>query len=222
MTTNDFAFFGTPRLAVEILDELERAGYVPRVVVTTPDRPQGRGMEVRETPVALWARSHSIELLKPEKLDSGLVSSLEDRSLKLSVVVAYGKILPQALLDILPMYNIHYSLLPRWRGATPVESAILAGDTETGVSIQKIVLTLDAGPVVASEKTEIEADEVAPALRARLNAIAARLLVTVMPSLLSGDLRLKDQDESQVTTCGKIVKEDGHVYLSDDGSELYR
>ena len=104
---SDFAFFGTPALAVEILDELEAAGYVPSVIVTTPDRAQGRGMELRETPVAAWAKERGIEVLKPEKLNSDFIYQLSTRNYQLSIVVAYGKILPQSLLDIMPLYNIH-------------------------------------------------------------------------------------------------------------------
>lgn len=225
MTTsamNKFAFFGTPALAVEILDELAAAGYVPSVIVTTPDRAHGRGMEMKETPVAAWARARGIEVLKPEKLDSDFIHKLQSTNCQLSLVVAYGKILPQALLDIMPMYNIHYSLLPRWRGATPVESAILAGDAETGVAIQKIVYKLDAGPIVAIEKTEIGADETAPELRARLNALAKKKLVAIMPDLAAGDMKLDEQDETSAVSCGKIAKEDGLISLKDDSLVNYR
>ena len=225
MTINrkaNFAFFGTPVLAAEILDGLEIAGYVPSVVVTMPDRPHGRGMEMQETPVASWARERGIEILKPERLDVEFISQLEARSLKLALVVAYGKILPQSVLDLMPMYNIHYSLLPRWRGATPVESAILAGDTETGVAIQKIVHELDAGPLVAVEKTKIGSDETGIALRARLNGIAKELLVAAMPKIISGDMKLVEQDKTLATFCGKISKEDGLVDLSDNGEINYR
>lgn len=217
-----FAFFGTPALAVEILEALERGGHVPAVIVTMPDRAQGRGMDMKETAVAAWGRSRSIEVLKPEKLDSECIQQLKTKNYQLSIVVAYGKILPQALLDVMPMYNIHYSLLPRWRGATPVESAILAGDAETGVAIQRIVHKLDAGPIVALEKTTIGKDETAPALRARLNGIAAELLLRVFTDLAEDTLEERAQDESLVTHCGKISKEDGLVSLSESPEILDR
>lgn len=217
-----FAFFGTPALACEILDALESAGYTPSLIVTMPDRPQGRGMEARETAVAAWGRERGIEVLKPEKLDAAFVSDFAARNVQLSIVVAYGKILPQTLLDVAPMYNIHYSLLPRWRGATPVESAILAGDRETGVAIQRIVFKLDAGALVALEKTRIEDTETTPELRSRLNAIAVKLLVDLMPQLASGTVQLTEQDESLATHCGKMSKEDGLISLSDSGIENYR
>lgn len=225
MTKNpksNFAFFGTPALAVEILEVLEKAGYTPAVIVTMPDRAQGRGMEMKETAVAAWGRKLGIPVLKPEKLDSDFIASLAPRTLSLGLVVAYGKILPQALLDTMPMYNIHYSLLPRWRGATPVESAILAGDAETGVAIQRIVQKLDAGPLVALEKTAIGKDETAPALRTRLNAIAVELLVGIFPELSAGALTETAQDESAVTHCGKISKEYGLVSMYDSAEILDR
>lgn len=218
----NFAFFGTPSLAVEILDALATAGYVPSVIVTTPDRPQGRGMKMKETPVAEWARKRGVEVLKPDMLDAGFIDNFRQRHIAFSIVVAYGKILPQPVLDTMPMYNIHYSLLPRWRGATPVEAAILAGDAQTGVTIQKIIHKLDAGPIVASAKTDIGLSETAPILRLRLNTIAADLLVGIMPQLQSSKVRLAEQDEAQITTCGKISKDDGCIDLSDDAEVNYR
>lgn len=220
--SSSFAFFGTPPLAVDILDALAVAGHMPSLVVTMPDRAKGRGMDLAETPVAAWAREKSIEVLKPEKLDDAFVADFKARGITCSIVVAYGKIVPHMLLDVAPMYNIHYSLLPRWRGATPVESAILAGDEETGVAIQRMVFELDAGPIVALEKTPIGADENVHELRTRLNAMAARMLVMIMPQLLDGSLPLVAQDESLATHAGKMSKEDGLLDLSDDGFINYR
>lgn len=225
MTTKNeikFSFFGTPSLAVDILNALENAGYVPSVIVTMPDRPQGRGMVLTETPVAAWGRVRDIPVFKPEKINDEFIREFMRHDAQFAIVVAYGKILPHNLLEVMPMFNIHYSLLPRWRGATPVESAILAGDSESGVALQRIVYKLDAGPIVAQEKTPIGSDETTPELRARLNTIAARLLVDIMPKLASGDIAGEEQNESDVTTCGKMSKEDGELTLSDDGVTNYR
>lgn len=213
-----FAFFGTPALACDILDSLEAAGQVPAYIVSMPDRAQGRGMVVQPSPVAAWGAARGIEVLKPEKLDEAMIAGMAARGVSFAIVVAYGKIVPQGLLDTYPrgMWNIHYSLLPRFRGATPVESAILAGDTETGVAIQRMVFALDAGPLITLEKTAIGADETAPALRARLNAIAARLLVEVFPQIASGEVVLAEQDASQATRCGKMEKSDGDISHDDD------
>lgn len=213
-----FAFFGTPALACDILDALSQAGYLPELVVTMPDRPQGRGLVLTPSPVAAWAAVRGIEVFKPEKLDGEFVATLAARSIPLAVVVAYGKIIPQPMLDSFSrgMWNIHYSLLPRFRGATPVESAILAGDAETGVVIQRMVFALDAGPIVALERTPIEPHETAPALRTRLNTMAARLLVQIFPQLVSGEVSLVEQNTTEVTRCGKMEKADGDISHDDD------
>lgn len=213
-----FAFFGTPALATEILDALTDAGFTPDVIVTMPDRPQGRGMALQESPVGAWGRSHGVEVVKPESLDDAFRTELQKRELSFAIVVAYGKIVPQSLLDSFEkgMWNIHYSLLPRWRGATPVESAILAGDAETGVAIQRMVFALDAGPIAAIERTRIGDTETTPELRSRLNAIAALLLVGIVPQIADGSIALSEQDTSMATRCGKMTKEDGDITHDDD------
>ncbi len=218
----DFAYFGTPQLAVEILEALEAAGYIPSVIVSVPDKPQGRGMEMKATPVKVWALARGIPVLQPEKLDDTFIRALMAYMPMFAIVVAYGKILPQSLLDVMLMYNIHYSLLPRWRGATPVESPILAGETETGVSIQQIVYELDAGPIVASEKTPLGKDETGQALRLRLNGIAKHVLVALMPEIIAGTTIPVAQDASLATFSRKIAKEDGLLDLSDSGDINYR
>jgi methionyl-tRNA formyltransferase len=221
-----FAFFGTPALACDILDALAAAGYVPELIVTMPDRPQGRGMQMQQSAVGGWGADRGIEVLKPEKLDDACVAGIRERGIPFAIVVAYGKIVPQTLLDAFPlgMWNIHYSLLPRWRGATPVESAILSGDSETGVAIQRMVYALDAGPIAALERTKIADDETAPALRTRLNAIAAELLVRIMPDLAAGNIALLEQDVAGATRCGKMEKSDGDITHDDDAtrSRKYR
>ncbi len=216
--SDSFAFFGTPPLACDILDALADDGYAPAVIVTMPDKPQGRGMEMRATAVGAWGDAHGIEVLKPERLDAAFIDAMRERGIGFAIVVAYGKIVPPTLLDAFPrgMWNIHYSLLPRWRGATPVESAILAGDSETGVAIQRMVFALDAGPIAALETTRIEDTETTPVLRSRLNAIAARLLVSIVPQIADGSITVSEQDASTATRCGKMTKEDGDITHDDD------
>ncbi len=142
MTENklSFAFFGTPELVVPILETLLEKGHVPKVIVTMPDRPQGRKMIITPPPAKVWALAHSIPVLQPEKLDDAFLSELSSFNIDLGVVVAYGKIISKKVLTLPAhgMINIHYSLLPKYRGATPVESAILAGENETGVAIQQM------------------------------------------------------------------------------------
>lgn len=220
----DYAFFGTPELAASILDALAAADHVPQVIVTTPDKPQGRGLKTEPTPVKAWALEHGVPVLQPEKLDDAIREELASYVIDLCVVVAYGKIIPQSILDVprLGMFNVHYSLLPRWRGATPVESAILSGDAETGVSIQKMVFELDAGPVVAERRTKIDPNETAPDLRLRLNEIAKELLPATIDEIVEERATYREQDKSNITKCGKIQKNDGLILLSDDGIVNYR
>lgn len=212
------AFFGTPALTIEILDALAASGYTPSLIVTNPDAPQGRGMVLTSPPPKQWAEERGIAVLQPEKITDTVITELKQQEWDLFIVVAYGVILPQALIDI-PTHgtlNIHYSLLPKYRGATPVEAAILAGDTTTGVCIQKMVYALDAGPLIASTLCPIAADDTALTLRARLNTQAARLLTDTLPQYLSGAITSQTQDDTLATRCGKIKKEDGCITLEDD------
>lgn len=219
-----FAFFGTPSLAVELLDALKSEGFIPAIIITTPDKPVGRKMLITPPPVKTWAIKNNIEYLQPTSLiDPSFIYKLSTINYQLALVVAYGKILPQNIIDLpkLGTFNIHYSLLPRYRGATPVESAILNGDTETGVSIQKMVFELDAGDVVVSERTEIKPDETAPELRSRLNEIAKCLLTKTVREIISGKINPQKQDPAQATFCHKIKKEDGLIDLLADPKTNY-
>lgn len=211
-----FIFFGTPDVASETLEILKSHGVMPQLIVTAPDRPVGRHFVMTPSPVKVWADENNIPTLQPEKITPDIVLYLQQKAQELGVdifiVVAYGKILPQSLIDIPTRgtYNIHYSLLPRHRGASPVEAAILAGDPETGVSIQKMVFKLDAGPVVAESKIAIDANDTTPSLRGKLIPIGAHLLADILPTLAS-DMPATIQDESAATHCGKTKKEDGLI-----------
>ena len=158
------------------------------------------------------------------KLDEAFSFQLSAFSLDLSVVVAYGSIMPQYLIE-LPKYktlNVHYSLLPKYRGASPTEAAILAGDAETGCSIQVMAQALDSGPIIATAKTPVSPDETTSELRARLTALGAKLLTETLPKYIAGETTACPQDESLATRCGKIKKEDGLIDLSGNAIENYR
>lgn len=219
-----FVFFGTPDVSVVTLEKLSQAGYIPSAIVTSPDRPSGRGNKITPPPVKTWALDHTIELLQPEKIDIEFMEKLSSYKADLFVVIAYGKILPEDLITM-PKYgtiNIHYSLLPRWRGASPIEAAILAGDEETGISIQKMVYKLDAGPIIAEERVSIGGDETAPELRARLAVLGADLLASIFPSLFDSSLKTTQQDETLATKCGKFTKESGLLdFEKEDSHTLY-
>ena len=218
------AFWGTPELTTVYLDALLSAGMKPAVIITNPDRPKGRGHELAPTPAKMWAEANGVKVLQPDKLDDHFYSHLEVLKIDLSVVVAYGSILSQKFID-LPKYktlNVHYSLLPKYRGASPTEAAILNGDTETGSAIQIMASKLDSGPLVALEKTEIGHDENTTELRGRLTEIGAVLLVKTIPAYIAGEITPTPQDETVATRCGKIKKEDGLINLDGDPIENYR
>ncbi|MES2315522.1 MAG: methionyl-tRNA formyltransferase [Patescibacteria group bacterium] len=210
----NFTFFGTPDVAAETLEILKQAGLLPSVIVTSPDSRAGRGMHMQATPAAKFAEENKITCYKN-------LENIPDADL--FVVVAFGKILSEKIINTpkLGSLNIHYSLLPKYRGASPVESAILNGDAETGVTIQKMVYELDAGNIVAQEKTVINAEETAPELRKRLIKQGGELLVKTLPQFVEGKLKEIPQDETQATFCKKIKKEDGLIDLQDNGAKNY-
>ena len=230
-----FVFFGTPDVSSKTLEILKSHGYVPSLIVTAPDRPVGRHFTMTPSPTKVWAIENGVPYTHTPPASGHLPLAGEDsEQYDLFIVVAYGKILSQEIID-LPKYgtlNIHYSLLPRWRGASPVEAAILHGDRETGVSIQKMVYKLDAGPVIAEERTAIDPNETHTELRNRLIPIGAELLVKLLSKVSSsyqeevaGGRRSLEgviQNESLVTHCGKIKKEDGLVNpFTDDPQVLW-
>ncbi len=215
----NIAFFGTPAFTTDFLDVLVAAGYSPSLVVTGPDRQVGRGMVMTPPDPKVWATAHSIKVLQPEKLDDAFFAELSQTQWDLFVVVAYGKIIPERVLN-LPKFgtiNVHYSLLPQYRGATPTESAILHGDTVTGVTIQHMVYKLDAGDILATTEVAIDPTDTTPTLRAKLNAEALTLLPTTIAQIFDGTITHTPQDESLVTTCGKFTKDMGELNLADSG-----
>jgi len=239
----NFIFFGTPDVASLTLEILKQNGYIPSLIVTARDMPQGRKMLITPPPVKVWAIENNIPFIQPENIKDlfpetqfrGSSPKLGFGEADLFLVVAYGKIMPEELIN-LPKFgsiNIHYSLLPKYRGASPVESAILNGDTETGISIQKMQFKMDSGPIIAQEKITILADEKAPDLRKRLIKIGSELLVkTLSTSTLlplgkeevpkaEDVFKLTPQDESQAIYCKKIKKEDGLINLNDDPIKNY-
>lgn len=193
------AFFGSPESAVPVLQALADGSDL-RLVVTRPDRVRGRGSRRTPTPVKARATELGIEVAEPSS-KAELGPLLAERGLDLVVVAAYGMIIPAAVLSMprLGMINLHYSLLPRWRGAAPVERAILAGDTRTGVTIMQMDAGLDTGPMLATWETAIGADETGGALTARLAGAAGELLVARLPQILAGALKPIPQPEDGAT-----------------------
>jgi methionyl-tRNA formyltransferase len=236
-----FVFFGTPNIASETLEILKSNGFLPTLIVTSPDKPQGRKMILTPTPVKAWALQNNIPFLQPEKLDKDFADKLTwvpgtqvaDKvgpcpagqgptlsATDLFIVVAYGKIIPETIINM-PKFgslNIHYSILPKYRGASPVEAAILNGDQETGVSIQKMEYKMDSGPIVAQEKVTIEPDEKASELCKNLITVGGKILVKILPPYLKNEIIPIPQNELEVTYCKKIKKEDGLVNLKEESA----
>ncbi len=218
------AFFGTPDFVVNFLDALSKHSYTPSLIVTGPDVPIGRKLTLTSPAPKKWAEEKGIYYLQPEKITDDFIETLKKENFDLFVVVAYGKILPEKLIHLprLGTINVHYSLLPKYRGATPVESAILAGDTETGVSIQQMVYELDAGAILQEMKVPIGLDQTHIELRNKLNQEALPLLLETIQALETGTTEAIPQDENKKTLCKKIKKEHGLVDLSEQGEILYR
>lgn len=216
-----FAYFGTPKVASDTLKTLVESGFTPALVVTSPDAPRGRGLVLAPSPVRVLARELDIPTLAPEKLDEEAVAAIRAYDCAGAAVVAYGKIFPGALIDAFPlgMLNVHYSLLPKYRGATPLEAAFLAGERETGVTVQKITEELDAGDIAAQEAVMIGPAETARELRARLVPLGARLLAGVLPAFLSGTASFTPQDASLASHTRKFKKEDGLLSLDAPAEE---
>jgi methionyl-tRNA formyltransferase len=210
-------FFGSPEFAVPSLEALAEAADV-RAVVTQPDRPAGRGRELAEPAVKVAARRRGLPVLQPEKVRTPeLESALRAFDADLFVVVAYGRILPQALLD-LPRrgpWNVHASLLPRLRGAAPIQWAIIRGDAVTGVSIMRMEAGLDTGPVAASHLMPIADDDTAGTLATKLSHVGAALLVTKLRAIVEGTVALAPQDDAGATLAPPLQKEDGRLPFGD-------
>ena len=223
MTTKNlkFVFFGTPMVASKTLEIMKEKGYLPSLIVTSPPAPSGRGLLMHETPVALWAKENGIECLTPEKIDDEFTLKLSTLNFQLFVVVAYGKILPETLIKAprLGTINIHYSLLPKYRGASPLEATLLNGDEVTGISIQQMEYKLDSGKIIIQEELEIGINDTKEELREELINLGANCLCDILPEIESENIVPKLQDESQVTFCKKIKKEDCEIDINGNPRE---
>jgi methionyl-tRNA formyltransferase len=207
-------FFGTPGFAVPTLDALVASTHHVVGVVTQPDRPRGRGQQTKPEAVKARALGAGLPILQPESLkDPEAVDALARLGADIGVVAAYGKILPSTVLA-LPAYgliNVHASLLPRHRGAAPVHRAIIAGDTETGVTIMRVVLALDAGPMFSSVHRSVGPDETSAEVEADLARLGASLLVTTLDALARGEAHETPQDALLATYAHRLSREDGLI-----------
>lgn len=216
-------FFGTPEIACPSLAALAKSDFAKVIaVVSQPDRPSGRDLKLHPTPVRKLALELGIPVLQPERARSeDFLKELRVLAPDVIVVMAYGQILPAALLEI-PSHgcvNIHTSILPKYRGAAPIQRAILNGDRETGVTLMKMDVGMDTGPIIAIKTTRIDASDTAQTLHDRLGALGAELLVEKLPAYLEGLIQPTDQPEG-ATLAKKVSKEEGRLRWSEPAHDL--
>lgn len=209
-----FASFGTPEFAATILARIIAAGFIPVAVICNPDRPVGRKKIITKPPVKLIAEKYGIKVLQPEKLETENLN-LEIGGIDFAVVAAYSKIIPKEILEIprLGVIGVHPSLLPKYRGATPIQSAILNDEKRTGVTLFLVDEKVDHGPIIAQK--ELEGKELRTAdcrqLSKKLADLGGDLLIETLPKFLAGEIELQPQNESQATYTKKMKTEDGFI-----------
>ncbi|HMQ09360.1 MAG TPA: methionyl-tRNA formyltransferase [Candidatus Nanoperiomorbaceae bacterium] len=204
----NIVFFGTEEFSVPTLEALIASDYEIAAVVTKPDSVRGRGHKIDSPTVAKIATSHNIKVLQPGKL-SDIRDDLIETHAPIGVLVSYGKIIPQSIIDIFPngIINLHPSLLPQYRGPSPMETAIVNGDSKTGLTIMSLVREMDAGPIYYQEVVPLSGTETKPELYDVLSRRGAELLVDKLPSILDGQLPAEPQDESLATYCRLIDRQ---------------
>jgi methionyl-tRNA formyltransferase len=220
----NLVFCGTPLFAVPTLERLVEGGFVVRLVVTRPDRPKGRGLEVVSSPVKQSALKFGLPITQPEKIKNHeeFRAQLSDLKPDAIVVVGYGRIIPQWMLELPPLGNInlHASLLPKYRGAAPIQWAIAQGENVTGVTTMKIDAGLDTGDILLREEMSIAANDTAETLSPKLAAIGADLTVRTLQGLSAGAIHPRKQDDSRATLAPILKKEDGRIDFSRSASEI--
>jgi methionyl-tRNA formyltransferase len=219
------AFMGTPDFAVHALAALVEAGYSPVCVYSQPPAPRGRGQQLTPSPVHAYAESRGIPVRTPKSMKAReAVDDFKALDLDVALVVAYGQILVREVLEAprLGCFNLHGSLLPRWRGAAPIQRAIMAGDPVTGVEVMRMSEGLDEGPVLSTVRVEIEADDTAGSLHDKMAAAGARLLAATLPEILAGRSVETPQAADGVTYAKKIRSEEARIDWSRPAIEVDR
>lgn len=208
-TSKTLVFFGTEEFSLTALTGLIEAGYTIAAVVTKPDSRKGRGQQLVLPSVKVVAERHNIPVLQPQKL-SDITKHIQALDHPVGVLVSYGKIIPQSIIDLFEpgIINLHPSLLPLYRGPSPIESAIKNGDAATGVSIMQLSAKMDAGPVYVAKEYPLSGTETRPELHHTLATIGTNLLLETLPQIIDGSLRPIEQDESKATYCQLLQKQD--------------
>ena len=220
-------FFGTPQNAALVLSKLISSKFRPALVITGVDVKRGRGKKLQPTPVKRIAEASGLQVLTPENLkDKKFIEAFREFAPDIAVLIAYGKLIPAEILAIpnFGFVNIHPSLLPKYRGPSPIYQAILAGDKKTGVTIIKLDKELDHGPVIAQKELVITEKDTHDSLMTKLANVGAELLIDILPSYLDGSLKPKHQDHTKATYTEMIKKEDGYIDLENppDSEKLNR
>lgn len=228
MTMNkiNYIFFGTSEFSVDVLNELKEANILPNLIITTPDSPQGRGLKLTPCPVKIWANENGIKNFQPERLTGDFFTQLdsyknesgENLEWDVFVVVSYGKIIPKELIDLPKkgILNVHPSILPKYRGPSPVETSILNDELKTGVTIMLIDEKVDHGPIVAQEIVEFKEWEHKDIVSTKLASIGGKILAKILPPYISGEITPVEQNHSEATFTKKIEKADAEIFLDDD------
>jgi methionyl-tRNA formyltransferase len=220
----NLVFCGTPLFAVPTLDELVASGFAVRLVVTQPDRPRGRGLELTPSPVKLRALEQGLPVTQPEKIknNSEFQSLLSSTAPDAIIVVGYGRMIPQWMLD-LPRYgniNLHASLLPKYRGAAPIQWAIARGESVTGVTTMRIDSGLDTGDILLQAVAPIAAEDTAETLAPRLATVGAELMIETLRGLRAGEVQPRPQDNAKATLAPILKKEDGRIDFRGTSQEI--
>ncbi len=217
-------FCGTPQFAVPTLEKLSAAGFPIHLVVTQPDRPKGRGLELVASPVKQSAQALGLPITQPERIKTNeeFRAQLEAIKPDAIIVVGYGRIIPQWMLDLPPLGNInlHASLLPKYRGAAPIQWAIASGETVTGVTTMRIDAGLDTGDILLQEELPIAPDDTSETIAPKLAEIGANLMVQTLNRLKAGAVTAIPQDNSRATLAPILEKEDGQIYFSRTNAEI--
>lgn len=218
------AFFGSGEFAKTILQNLTAKKDLIdiTVIITKPDKPAERGLTAKSTPVKIEAQKNNIKLLEPLQLKEEFINEIKKYPPDLIIIADYGKIIPQAILDIpkFRAFNIHPSLLPLYRGPSPIESAILNGDKETGLTIIEVDKEMDHGPIIYQEKIYIEKNDNLISLRQKLAELGRKLIIKAIEDLSRGNLKTKEQNHIAATYCRIIKKEDGKINWQKSAQEL--
>jgi methionyl-tRNA formyltransferase len=231
MNKINYIFFGTSEFSVDVLNQLKEADLLPELIVTTPDSLQGRGLKLTPCPVRIWADQNNIKNIQPERISGNFASQLssfknsngENLEWDVFVVVSYGKIIPQELLSLPKkgILNVHPSLLPKHRGPSPIETAILNDELKTGVTIMLIDEKVDHGPIVAQEVVEFKEWEHKDKVSTKLAEVGGKILAKILPPYIAEEIIPTEQNHSDATFTKKIEKADAEIFLNEDARKNF-